>query len=136
MDDPPSPASRRLAKACRRRRRRLLPPFLQIVPTDQDLVAPTLVGDGSASRLPILDLKHAVFAIVFLSDAGTPTLIMQAPVWRSLPQTAQAAEHAMVVAAQELAGEKAVLYSDCLNVVRKPAGQRHSNSERKRRMRV
>ena len=87
-------------------------------PADQDLIATTLVGDGSASRLPIPDLQLSVFAIICLSTSGTPTLVMQAPVWRSLHQTAQAVEHAMVAAAQELAGENAVIYGDCANVVR------------------
>ena len=53
-----------------------------------------------------------------VSPNGEVLTKISGPVWASLPQTPQAAEHVAYAALAELLGEPAMVHSDCASVVR------------------
>eukprot|EP00973_Karenia_brevis_P015846 2169134-Karenia_brevis.AAC.1 len=64
------------------------------------------------------DLSRATWAVVQLDEQRRPKISCTGPVWSSLPQTAQAAEHCARAAAVQLLVGPTRLIGDCKNVVR------------------
>jgi len=74
--------------------------------------------DGSAGRHPVAELRRAAWAVAFFNDLGQLQLKVAGPVWRHLPQTAQAAEYLSAMAAVQLMKRPTRLVGDCLGVVK------------------
>jgi len=77
--------------------------------------------DGSAGRHPVAELRRAAWAVAFFSDTDQLQLKVAGPVWRHLPQTAQAAEYLSATAAVQLMKRPTKLVGDCLGVVKAAA---------------
>ncbi len=74
--------------------------------------------DGSCSTHVIPELRRAGWAIVVKDAEGKPIARISSPLWRSLPQTPQAAECVAYAAAVQFVAGASVFYGDCANVVR------------------
>ncbi len=73
--------------------------------------------DGSCSTSVFRGLQRAAFALVQLSDDATPIRTLSTPVWNTLPQTSQAAEHAAYAAVPQILVGDTVAYGDCKGVL-------------------
>ena len=73
--------------------------------------------DGSCTTGPFKELRRAAFAVVAMKEDGQVTATASSPLWRSLPQTPQAAEYVALAAAVQLITGKSKIFCDCKNVV-------------------
>ena len=76
--------------------------------------------DGSADNGPIKALRRAGWGIVWPGtpgDAGDPRVTVVGPVWASLPQTSQGAEHCGILAASQIVTGPSFGYGDCRAMV-------------------
>ncbi len=74
--------------------------------------------DGSCQPSTVRGLARAAMALVTADDAGAHTKVLQLPVPRHLPQTAQAAETLVMAVAHDSARGALEVIGDCLNVIR------------------
>ncbi len=74
--------------------------------------------DGSCSTHVIPELRRAGWAIVVKDADGKPVARISSPLWRSLPQTPQAAEYVAYAAAVQFVAGASIFYGDCANVIR------------------
>ena len=73
--------------------------------------------DGSCTTGPFKEFRRAAFAVVAMKEDGRVTAAASSPIWRSLPQTPQAAEYVALAAAAQLATGSSRICCDCQNVV-------------------
>ena len=74
--------------------------------------------DGSCIQRSAPGLSRATWAVVQMSSDNKAVVTVSGPVWNSLPQTAQAAEHCARTAAVELLTGPARLFGDSRNIVK------------------
>ena len=74
--------------------------------------------DGSCIQRNAPGLSRATWAVVQMSSDNKAVVTVSGPVWNSLPQTAQAAEHCARTAAVELLTGPARLCGDSRNIVK------------------
>ncbi len=74
--------------------------------------------DGSCQPSTVRGLARAAMALVTADGSGNHGKVLQLPVPRHLPQTAQAAECLVVAVAHDAAKGMVEVIGDCLNVVR------------------
>ena len=73
--------------------------------------------DGSCTTGPFKELRRAAFAVVAMKEDGQVTATASSPLWRSLPQTPQAAEYVALAAATQMVTGRSKIFCDCKNVV-------------------
>ncbi len=73
--------------------------------------------DGSCSTAVFRGLERAALAIVQLADDATPVKTVSVPIWATLPQTSQSAEHAAYAGVSHVLEDDATVYGDCKAVV-------------------
>ncbi len=73
--------------------------------------------DGSCSTSVFKGLQRAALALVQLNDGAKPTKTVSVPLWSSLPQTSQAAEHAAYAGLSHVLDGRAIAYGDCQGVL-------------------
>ena len=88
--------------------------------------------DGSCIKRGAPGIDRATWAAVQVDEEGAVVACVSGPVWRSLPQTARAAEHCARAAAVQLLVGPATLYGDSKNIVRLAQGPRDKACDPKR----
>ena len=74
--------------------------------------------DGSCIQRSAPGLSRATWAVIQMGSNNEAAVVISGPVWNSLPQTAQAAEHCARTAAVELLTGPARLFGDSRNIVK------------------
>ena len=103
--------------------------------TSQDQLRPLsgmAVVDGSCTTHVIRELTRAAWAVSFTDEEGRCCTVM-GPVWSSLPQTPQAAEHVAMAVLSQLAAGRTEVNSDCMNVVRTALEPRRAQLDPRKR---
>ncbi len=92
--------------------------------TDEDgclLDDPGLQGnifiDGSCTTSVWREMQRAAFSAVQVSEEGRAEKTVSMPLWSSLPQTPQAAEHAVMAAVVQLLRGPSTIFGDCKGVI-------------------
>ena len=75
-------------------------------------------GDGSCTTPPLRDLRRAGWSLSCNLPGLGQIVNVHGPVWSSMPQTPQSAEHAALGALAQLACCSTVFVGDCLGVIR------------------
>jgi hypothetical protein len=91
--------------------------FESIVPMEVEGVQGDIYLDGSCTRHIVPELSCAGWVFVQLGEDGEVVAKAFGPVWRSLPQTPQAAEFCAYAAAPQLLLGPSTSYGDCSNVI-------------------
>ncbi len=73
--------------------------------------------DGSCSTSVFRGLQRAALSLVQVDDAARPVKTVSVPIWASLPQTSQVAEHAAYAGLAHVLDGPATGYGDCKGVL-------------------
>ncbi len=73
--------------------------------------------DGSCSTAVFRGLERAALALVQLAADARPLKTVSVPVWATLPQSSQSAEHAAYAGVSHVLDDDAIIYGDCKTVL-------------------